>query len=511
MIDVPGVNEFIDLSDAPHSYAGQTGKVVKVNAGETAVEFGTGGGGGSTTFIGLTDVPASYAGSNGKVVAVNAGATALEFISVGGTGTVTSVGSSDSSITVTSPTTTPNLVVASSPKLTTPRAINGVNFDGTAAITVADSTKQPLATVLTNTTASYTTTIDTRLVNTSGTNTGDQTLAGLGGVASNTAITGATNTKITYDAKGLVTAGSAATTADIAASTNKNYVTDAQAIVIGNTSGTNSGDNAINTLYSGLVSNATHTGDATGATALTLATVNANIGAFTNASITVNAKGLVTAAASGTAPVTNVTATSPITSSGGTTPVISTSMNTGKLIGRNTAGVGVMEEITLGTNLSMTGTTLNATGGGGIVPTGTGFTHITAGAQDPAAKLVAIADMSATGTPSATTYLRGDNTWATPAGGGGSTVSGQATVNFGAITQEDSYATVTVNTTSALTASIITVTPSGVTTADHDPDDYQWDNISGYVSNIINGVSFDIIGVAPNGTWGNYKMNYLIN
>ena len=79
--------------------------------------------------------------------------------------------------------------------------------------------------------------------NTSGTNTGDQTLSGLGGVAGNSAITAGTNTKITYDAKGLVTAGSAATTADIDASTDRNYVTDAQAtVVIGNTSGTNTGD-----------------------------------------------------------------------------------------------------------------------------------------------------------------------------------------------------------------------------------------------------------------------------
>jgi hypothetical protein len=54
----------------------------------------------------------------------------------------------------------------------------------------------------------------------------------------------------------------------------------------------------------------------------TLATVNTNVGSFTNASLTVNAKGLITAASSGTAPVTSVTGTSPVTSSGGTTPAI---------------------------------------------------------------------------------------------------------------------------------------------------------------------------------------------
>jgi len=67
-------------------------------------------------------------------------------------------------------------------------------------------------------------------------------------VLANTAITGATKTKITYDSKGLVTSGADATTADIAASTNKNYVTDAQLTVIGNTSGTNSGNETTSTL-----------------------------------------------------------------------------------------------------------------------------------------------------------------------------------------------------------------------------------------------------------------------
>lgn len=68
-------------------------------------------------------------------------------------------------------------------------------------------------------------------------------------VDENSAITGATKTKITYDTKGLVTAGTDATTADIADSANKRYVTDANLTVIGNTSGTNTGDNATNTTY----------------------------------------------------------------------------------------------------------------------------------------------------------------------------------------------------------------------------------------------------------------------
>ena len=55
----------------------------------------------------------------------------------------------------------------------------------------------------------------------------------------------------------------------------------------------------------------------------TLATVNTNVGSFTNASITVNGKGLITAASSGAAPVTSVTGTSPVVSSGGATPAIS--------------------------------------------------------------------------------------------------------------------------------------------------------------------------------------------
>jgi hypothetical protein len=74
------------------------------------------------------------------------------------------------------------------------------------------------------------------------------TASDVGAVATNSAITGATKTKITYDAKGLVTSGTDATTADIADSTDKRYVTDAQLTVIGNTSGTNTGDQTLSGL-----------------------------------------------------------------------------------------------------------------------------------------------------------------------------------------------------------------------------------------------------------------------
>lgn len=67
-------------------------------------------------------------------------------------------------------------------------------------------------------------------------------VAGVDYLAPNAPITGATKTKVTYDASGRITAGADATTADIADSLNRRYCTDAKKTVIANTSGTNTGD-----------------------------------------------------------------------------------------------------------------------------------------------------------------------------------------------------------------------------------------------------------------------------
>lgn len=74
---------FVDLSDTPGSFAGGDAlKVVRVNAGETALEF-VALTLGSTDFVGLTDTPGAIAGGDGlKVVRVNTGETALEFVAL---------------------------------------------------------------------------------------------------------------------------------------------------------------------------------------------------------------------------------------------------------------------------------------------------------------------------------------------------------------------------------------------------------------------------------------------
>jgi len=114
----------------------------------------------------------------------------------------------------------------------------------------------------------------------------------------------------------------------------------------------------------------------------TLATVNTNVGSFTNATLTVNGKGLITAASSGTAPVTSVTATSPVASTGGATPDISMPAATTSVSGYLTStdwttfngkGSGTVTSVaaTVPSFLSVSGSPITTTGTFAITLSGT--------------------------------------------------------------------------------------------------------------------------------------------
>lgn len=119
-------------------------------------------------------------------------------------------------------------------------SVNGTPFDSTGDVTISTGganlgyTASPTNGIVTSDSGT-----DATIPLADGTNAGLESpaqftkLAGIAiganvGVVPNSAITGATKTKITYDSKGLVTVGSDATTADISDSTNKRYQTDAQ-------------------------------------------------------------------------------------------------------------------------------------------------------------------------------------------------------------------------------------------------------------------------------------------
>ncbi len=116
--------------------------------------------------------------------------------------------------------------------------------------------------------------------------------------------------------------------------TNGSFTVNGKGLVTAASSGTDAGITQL-------------TGDVTagpgnGSQSSTLATVNGNVGSFTNGSFTVNGKGLITAASSGTAPVTSLTVASANgfagTFTASTTPVLTLSTTvSGILSGNGTA------------------------------------------------------------------------------------------------------------------------------------------------------------------------------
>ncbi len=322
-----GVYDFIALRDAPDSYVGQGGKVVKVKADETGLEFWTGGGGGwsvaSVTWLntdntdpanpvvqisvdgvtitgagtpwsplvaiwdGTGDVhwPASsvddriatFDGTTGKIIQdggvkvsdlataaqgaladsalqssdigvivqahssvldnttasfTTADETKLDGIESGAeVNTIDTVSdTSEIDLTITAKDLTATIVSWSIDESKLDTSVN-------ASLDLADSAVQNLADLWITATDAEINVLDGITASTAELNYTDGVTSNIqtqldGKVDENWAITWATKTKITYDAKGLVTAWADATTADIADSSNRRYVTDAQQTII---------------------------------------------------------------------------------------------------------------------------------------------------------------------------------------------------------------------------------------------------------------------------------------
>ena len=117
-----------------------------------------------------------------------------------------------------------------------------------------------------------------------------------------------------------------------------------------------------------------------------------------------------------------------------------------------------------GNDITISAITDNITIASTAVGSITGSTFVNVNSANP---LIPIISLSATGTPGATNYLRGDNTWATIAGGG-SMSSWNITADTGTPEQVDEAETVTIAggtgiTTAVAATNTVTVTNSGVT------------------------------------------------
>jgi len=121
--------------------------------------------------------------------------------------------------------------------------------------------------------------------------------------------------------------------------------------------------------------------------------------------------------------------------------------------------------------------------------------HVLAGTIDPTQNNVSVDGVTITG----------DGTPASPLAAGYKTATAQ--VDFGFQSgQENNLTTVTVAAAWVTPSSVIICSPLATATDDHDPEDYALEGIKAYPTNIIDGVSFDIIVSADYATFGKYNI-----
>lgn len=344
-------------------------------------------------------------GTDGQVLSANSGTTTgLEWVAAGGTGTVTSI-TSGNGMNFSTITTT-GAVTLGTPSTLTVASTNALTSNSHTHAITSSSAPGAAASILATDSSGIIGSTGTRIVK-----------------------IWATDLTVTNAISGSIT-GNAGTATTLATP---------RTIGIATGDVTSSGSS--------------FDGTANNTNAYTLATVNSNVGSFTNASITVNAKGLVTAASSGAAPVTSVS---------GTTDRITVTGTSSAVIDIAATYVGQSSITTLGTIATGTwnGTTIAVDKGG------TGQTSYTNGQLligNTTGNTLTKATLTA-GTGISITNGAGSITVASSGGGMAWTevtgTSQSAAVDNGYITNNAGLVTVTIPTTAAV-GSVVRVVGKG--------------------------------------------------
>ena len=304
----------------------------------------------------------------------------------GGSGTVTSVSSANADATVATGTTTPVITVVSAPKLTTARNINGVAFDGTANITVADSTKVPT-----------TRTVNTKALSADITLNQDEVLDGTTNKQYSqtektrlAAITDADylNSNTTKTQVGLGSVPNTDFTAAVALNTAKNTYPGADATKLAGIAS----DATANSADATLLARANHTGTQLASTISDFATTVTNNTAV--AANTAKVSYTDSAKVAGIEAGADVTDTANITAAGALMDSEVTNLTQVKAFSSAdyAAALGVNDNYVTDAEKTVVGNTSGMNTGDQTYST-----------------------LGVTGSPTSSNYLRGDNTWDTPA------------------------------------------------------------------------------------------------